>query len=231
MTKIANIPRVTLFCLIIPLVLLLASCDGAYYEVMEKFGHHKRDILVDRVKETQKAQDKAEEEFISALDQFKSVVTIQNTNLEMVYEELNGDYEDCQASAQEVYDRIKEIESVSSALFDEWKEEITLYTNDALLNQSNWKLKETYRQYEKMILLMKQSVDSMAVVLYILRDNVLFLKHNLNAQAIGALQTEFSTLQLHIDELIQRVQVSINTSNSFIKEMRNQNSSPPDKVQ
>ena len=62
--------------------------------------------------------------------------------------------------------------------------------------------------------------DSMEPVLKIFRDNVLFLKHNLNAQAIGSLQGEFVQLQGEIDVLIARMNVAIDSSNSFIAEIR-----------
>lgn len=210
-------------CCILILCFLFSGCSNAYYEFMEKFGVHKRDILIDRVEDTQTAQNQAEKEFKSALEQFGSVVTIENTNLKKMYEELNAEYEDCQASALVVLNKIKQIESVSNALFREWKKETVMYQNDTFREQSNRQLVETYQKYEEMILLMKQSVNSMATVLYILQDNVLFLKHNLNAQAIGSLQSEFSNLNLEVDELIQRVQVSIDTSDAFIKEMRGRN--------
>ena len=42
---------------------------------------------------------------------------------------------------------------------------------------------------------MKRAEQSMQPVLRTLRDNVLYLKHNLNAQAIGALRGEFGVLK------------------------------------
>jgi hypothetical protein len=60
----------------------------------------------------------------------------------------------------------------------------------------------------------------MQPVLTTLRDNVLFLKHNLNAQAIGALRGEFGTLKADIDTLIQRMNQSIERSNAFIRNMQ-----------
>jgi hypothetical protein len=50
------------------IVLLLAGCQTAYYKTMEKFGYHKRDILVDRVKDAKETQEEAKEQFKSALE-------------------------------------------------------------------------------------------------------------------------------------------------------------------
>ncbi|WP_197950412.1 DUF2959 family protein [Poseidonibacter lekithochrous] len=53
-----------------------------------------------------------------------------------------------------------------------------------------------------------------------MKDNVLILKHSLNAQAIGALRGEFGTLKKEISVLISRMNQSIKASNTFIKEMK-----------
>ena len=66
---------------------------------------------------------------------------------------------------------------------------------------------------------MRQAENSMTPVLRSFRDNVLFLKHNLNAQAIGSLRSEFSTLKGEINSLIQKMSVAIETSNRFISDM------------
>ena len=46
------------------------------------------------------------------------------------------------------------------------------------------------------------------------------LKHNLNAQDIGSLRTEFSTLKGEIDGLIKSMNEAIQTSNQFIAEIK-----------
>lgn len=67
---------------------------------------------------------------------------------------------------------------------------------------------------------MKQAEKTMQPVLNTLRDNVLFLKHNLNAQAIGSLRGEFTTLKTDIATLIKRMNQSIERSNTFIRDMQ-----------
>ena len=67
---------------------------------------------------------------------------------------------------------------------------------------------------------MRSAERSMQPVLKTFRDNVLFLKHNLNAQAIGALRSEFSGLRTEIDKLIQKMNHSIDSSNQFIAQIK-----------
>jgi hypothetical protein len=56
-------------------------------------------------------------------------------------------------------------------------------------------------------------------VLSKLKDHVLFLKHNLNAQAIASLKSELVTVEGNIDPLIKDLNASIQEANSFIASM------------
>lgn len=206
--------------LLIIAVLSLSGCASAYYGTMEKVGIHKRDILVDRVESAQEAQTEAQEQFKSALDQFASVVQLQETDLKQAYERLNDEYESSESAADEVSSRIEKVESVAEALFDEWREELTLYKNQSLKASSSRKLRETEKRYGEMLKSMKRAESSMRPVLTSLRDNVLYLKHNLNAQAIGALRGEFSSLKADIGRLIERMNSSITRSNQFIESLK-----------
>ncbi len=98
-------------------ILFTEGCQKAFYSTMEKFGIHKRDIMVDRVEEARDSQQEAKEQFKSFLDQ------------------------------------------------------------------------------------------------------VLYLKHNLNAQAIASLQSELGTVESDIAALIKEMEKSIGEANSFIRTM------------
>ncbi|MGI9536908.1 MAG: DUF2959 domain-containing protein [Desulfocapsaceae bacterium] len=201
-------------------LLLVTGCGNPYYGAMEKVGIHKRDIMVDRVESARDVQQDAQEQFKSALEQFDSVVSLEETDLKKAYDRLNNEYEDCVAIAEKVSDRIDSVESVSDALFDEWKDEIKLYENKELARSSKKQLNDTRARYEDMLGHMQDAEKSMEPVLRIFRDNVLFLKHNLNAQAIGSLQDEFAGLELEIDKLIDRMNEAIESSNAFIADMQ-----------
>ena len=206
--------------LIVLVTLLLAACSNPYYAAMEKVGIHKRDIMVDRVEDARNSQEEAQEQFQSALEQFSSVIALEETDLKRAYERLNDEYESCVDAAENVSSRIDKVESVSEALFDEWSDEIKLYSSKDLARASKKQLEDTRDRYEEMMNRMRSAEKSMDPVLSIFRDNVLFLKHNLNAQAIGSLQNEFANLEAEIDTLIVRMSAAIESSNEFISEMQ-----------
>ena len=201
-------------------ILVISGCSSTYYNAMEKVGKHKRDIMVDRVEDARDSQAAAQEQFKSALEQFDSVVKQKETNLKKAYDSLNDEYQMSKDAAEKVSSRIDKVESVAEALFDEWADELKQYQNQDLRQSSNEQLKKTQRRYKEMLANMHQAEASMDPVLKIFNDNVLFLKHNLNAQAIGSLQSEFANLKGEIDVLIRKMNVAIESSNKFIADIK-----------
>ncbi len=220
MRKDTTLMSVQLILIAVLLLPFLGGCSKAYYGAMEKVGIHKRDILIDRVEDARDAQSEAQEQFKSALEQFGAVVHIENSNLKIAYEKLNTEYEDSERAAAKVSERIDKVESVADALFDEWEDELKLYKSADLRRSSQRKLQDTKTRYNEMLVSMHRAEKSMEPVLRSFRDNVLFLKHNLNAQAVGSLRSEFSTLKGEIDGLIKKMNVAIETSNQFISDIK-----------
>ncbi|MGI9282715.1 MAG: DUF2959 domain-containing protein [Endozoicomonas sp.] len=200
----------------------LTGCQSTYYSAMEQVGIHKRDIMVDRIESSQVAQEEAQEQFSSALEQFRSVVNFNGGDLEALYDQLNAEYEDSVTSAAEVRDRIQGVKDVSEALFDEWEDELELYSSASLRRSSQQKLNDTRRQYKRMLASMEQSEKRMQPVLNAFQDQVLYLKHNLNARAISALKGEFGSIKSDIDRLLRDMQRSIDESRKFVATLKQQ---------
>lgn len=201
------------------LIILMSGCQTAYYSAMEQVGVHKRDILVDRVEEARESQEEAQEQFKDALEQFRSVVSFDGGELDKMYNRLQSEYDDSVDAAEDVSNRISKVEQVSEDLFEEWEEELTQYTNQKLRSQSASKLRITKSRYRELIRSLKQAEKRMPPVLNALQDNVLFLKHNLNAQAIGSLKSEYRGIKSNIDLLIRDMEKAIQDSDRFIKQM------------
>ncbi|QYX65088.1 DUF2959 domain-containing protein [Shewanella putrefaciens] len=199
--------------------LLLSGCQSAYYGAMEKVGYHKRDIMVDRVKDAKESQEDAQKEFSSALEEMQALLNHDGGNLEKAYNKAKEEYESAQSAADNVSNRIKKVEDVAEALFDEWQDEIGEISKASLRRNSEAKLKETRRAYEQLIKSMHRAESKMPPILTAMKDNMLYLKHNLNAQAIGAIKGEFASLQTDISGLIKEMNKSINESNKFIESL------------
>lgn len=200
-------------------IFLLPGCESAYYKTMETMGYHKRDIMVDRVSEARDAQEEAKEQFESALEKFNSVLGVKGGSLQEKYDRLKEEYEKSDAKAAAVRSRIAAVEDVAEDLFAEWQEELNQYTNSSLRQSSARKLRETQTKYAQLIEAMKRAERKIDPVLSAFKDQVLYLKHNLNAQAIASLQSELTSIETNVAKLIKEMETSIKEANAFISSM------------
>lgn len=199
------------------------GCQSAYYAGMEKMGYHKRDLMVSDVEKARDAQQEAKEQFKSALDRFTTVLNVKGGELQEKYDTLNAEYERSEAKAKAVRDRIASVEDVSEALFTEWEAELKEYSSASLRKSSQSKLTQTRTQYARLIKAMKRAESKMPPVLAKFKDQVLFLKHNLNAQAIVSLKGELGAVESNIKILIKEMETSIQQANAFISSMNKGN--------
>lgn len=201
------------------LVLTLPGCSSTYYKTMEAFGKEKRDILVSRVEDARDEQDEAKEEFVSALDAFTAMVGYDGGNLRAKYDQLNDELEDCEGRAEDVRERIEDVEKVAEDLFGEWEKELELYASEDLRRRSEDQFRQTRRRYDQLIDAMWRAESRMDPVLSAFRDQVLFLKHNLNAQAIASLEGTSVELESEIADLVAQMEAAIAEANAFIESM------------
>jgi hypothetical protein len=201
----------------------LGACQSsAYYSVMEKMGKPKREILVERVTETREAQEEAKVQFRSALEQFLAVSKVDLGDLQVKYDKLASELKESEAKAKAVHDRIAALDSVATALFVEWKKELGQYTSEALRSQSDAQYRYTFDRYQKLTASMQKAASRMNPVLATFRDQVLFLKHNLNARAVAGLSGTAKDLERDIGRLVADMERSIGEADAFIRSMQGQ---------
>ena len=204
------------------LLVLVVGCSSAYYATMEKLGWEKRDLLVSRVEAARDSQDQAKTEFKDALEQFRSVVKVESGKLEESYDKVRAAYEDADARATDVRDRVAAVESVGSALFREWSDEIEGMKDAGLRTRSRQLRKDSLGRYERMLAAMKKAAGSMTPVLDTMRDQVTFMKHNLNAKAVNAMRGSLADIEGDVGRLLKDMERSIAEADAFISDLGSQ---------
>lgn len=197
----------------------LTGCSKMYYAAWEKLGKEKRDLLRDNVAKVQKDQENAQEQFKDALTRLKELNGFHGGDLEKQYDKLKSDYEDSEARANDVRDRIKKIDGIASDLWVEWDKNIDEVSEPSYKSTMRRQLDDTKRKYQTLASALHQSESSMDPVLRKLKDQVLFLKSSLNAAAIGGMQAEVHSIQSDIDGLVKDINNSIKVGNEFIAQL------------
>jgi hypothetical protein len=199
----------------------LSGCSGIYYDAQEQLlGRQKRHILRSRVEAGQKDQAEAQEQFQSTLDLFKDVTKFDGGELEGFYKKLQGEYDDSEARAEDVRERIVSIEKVATDLFTEWEGEIGDIQSADLRRRSRESMNETKLRYQRYIAAMRRAEGKMEPVLLAFRDQVLFLKHNLNARAIASIQENTVEIENDVAALIRDMRRSVSEAESFLDSMQ-----------
>jgi Protein of unknown function (DUF2959) len=178
---------------------------------MEKLGYPKRDLLVSRVQQARDSQQAAKEQFQSALEHFRAVVNVRGGELEAKYTQLSAELERSEARVHTVHQRIAAVEEVAEALFQEWEAELAQYRQETLRRASARQLAQTRQRYTPLMRTMKRAEATMTPVLATFRDQVLFLKHNLNARAIAAIRKEGVAVETEITSLIRAMELTFRT--------------------
>jgi hypothetical protein len=193
-----------------------------YYTARESIGEHKRDIVVYQVEQACASLQETRNEFEDALGKFRTLVNVNESTLEHKYNLLNRQYQFCLAKSDAVSARILAIEEVSHALFAEWENELNEYSDRNLRNNSKMQLKAAKVNYTRLIKTMRSAEGRIQPVLLAFKDQVLYLKHNLNARAISALQHEFIEIGIDISQLILAMELTILEASQFVSLLSNQ---------
>lgn len=221
--EVKSMLRSLSFFVVLPLLLLpslLTGCRSAYYSAMESFGYAKRDILVGRVEEGREMQAEASTQVQSTYDALVTLTGFEGGDIEVVYRGLEREYERSEARAEDLRASMKAIEEVAMAMFAEWRSELEEIVDAGLREESRAMLEDTRARYSELMAVMQSAVSSMEPVLQAFKDQVLFLKHNLNARAIASLENTAVDLELDVSELIERMTTSIAEADAFIASMR-----------
>jgi hypothetical protein len=202
------------------LLSVLSACSSVQYAALEKVGIHKRDILVDGVEDARDAQSETREQLITAYEELSALIGHDGGELEEKYERLRKEVERSQDLTDDLDEHLSDIDRVSEDLFDEWESELDLYNSATLRAEQAKKLAVSRRQFSTMRDRMQTARDRVDPVMAVLSDNVLFLKHSLNAQALDALRGQATLLEGQVDALIRDMQVAIEEADAFIARMR-----------
>jgi hypothetical protein len=201
--------------------IFLCGCQGLYNKTLENvFGFEKRELLQKAVESVKGDQVEAQKEFQDAMSELQSLYGFKGGKLEKMYNKFKDSYEDSKEQAEAVHERVDNMDRIANSMFKEWSKEIRQFSSKEFAADSRRKLDSTKERYQQLIESARKSEAAMEPILKKLHDHVLYLKHNLNAASLGALQGETKSIQVDVQELNRRMDESIREANSFISILR-----------
>jgi len=204
---------------VIAFILLLGGCTSTYYKAMRTLGKEKRDILVARIKDAKKDQDQTKQKLQTTMESFQALTGFKGGSLEKSYNRLNSDYESANSQANKLHDKIESIDQVSNDLFKEWQSEINAMDNGKLKSQDLVMLRNAKTRQATYMRAMHRTEEQIEPVLKAFHDQVLYLKHNLNARAIGSLKNTSAGLQNDVADLVKSIDASSQEADKLISSL------------
>ncbi|SMF43371.1 DUF2959 family protein [Pseudobacteriovorax antillogorgiicola] len=193
-----------------------SSCSTVYYNFWETFGKEKRDLLKDNIENAKDDQEDVNEQFKDTLTRIRTEYKFEAGALEDTYDRLSSDYEAAKAKAENLSERIDKVESIAEDLFNEWNQEAQEFSNQRYRNDSLSKLRQTKSKFATMLTSMRTVEKNLDPVLSKFKDQVMFLKHSLNAKALGTFRTEFKQIEKEIKSLSRDIDNSTREAEQFI---------------
>ena len=204
------------------LAVLLAGCQTVQSALRTTLGSsstNTRGVLVSRVEAARQTQVEAKAQFEVTYDLFKQLTEYRTGELEDLYDGFRDEIKECEDYAEEVGTRISGIENVSVQLFTKWGEELQEITDPSLRELSQERLEETVSRNESLVDSLRSTQDKMTPIVTAFGDHVLFLKHDLNAHAIAALNDSVKRVEKDISSLFGVMQSSIKKADVFVASM------------
>ena len=186
----------------------------------DTFYQEPRDVLVKRVESARDEQVETAEEFKTALERFKEVTQFDGGDLEKKFNSLNSAFKKSESAAKRVTQRVDRVTTAANTLLKEWREELDQYHDQAIRRNANIQFDETRLHAERLIAAMRKAEKKTEPVLNAFRDQVLFVKHNLNTQAISSLSQESAIIEQDVENLIREMETSIAEAEAFINSMK-----------
>ena len=201
-------------------LVFISSCSTVYYKTWEVFGKEKRDLLRANLEELSDDQAESKEEFSSVLEKIRVKYNISSSNLSNYYDKISNDYSNLEDEVNDINSQIDKVNSIANDLFKEWRTEIYTFTNKKYKSESLKKLRSSKKKFDRFLKIAKESYKNSAFVLKKFKDQVLYVKHNLNAQVVGNLKSELSKLESDLKKLIPKIEQSIKESQQIISEFK-----------
>ena len=122
--------------------------------------------------------------------------------------------------AAEIESKVDKVTVAANDLLQEWRDELQEYHDPRMRRMAEVKFDQTRDQAERLIASMRTVEGRTKPVLALFRDQVLFLKHNLNARAISSLDRERVRIEGDVNRLIAEMQAAIDEAEAFIRALQ-----------
>ena len=196
-----NTPNKLLLMFVV--VLLLAAGVGS--PASAQSANKQIDKLIDRAGDMVSAMRAARLQIGTTVDDYNTIIDGKAEENRAAYKQLQKSLKKSEKSAAAVGEQAEKMDLAASEYFASWEASLSEFTSDEMRARSEERMKETRQRYDGILQAGREAGDAFRPFVTLLKDQIVFLGHDLNPAAIEDLQDEAEKLNSQAEEVFSKV--------------------------
>ena len=201
------------------IIVFLGGCQTVR-EGAESSAQPKRNPLIGEVRNVRVAQQQTKDQFLMTLASFGALIDQTGGEVRNGYEAFSDELQKSESMAAALRERIGHLEEKGRLYFEPRESSLYGFTDRGSDQTGDAKSNATHQRYQDLLRAMKQAEQDIDPVLTVFRDQLVFAKYNLNAEAIARLQDELAAVEADTATLVGKLDSAIAEADTFIGAMR-----------
>ena len=204
------------------LVLTAVLLSTAVSAPAQEAGVKQVEQLTNKFGSTVEAITDARAQLVKTMDVYNSIFSEVAKDRKSLYKKLQNEMDTMVKRRGEISTRAEQTRIEADNLFVSWGNSLSGITDPDLRKRSEERLAKTKARYADIQATGRQADDAYAPVMKKLQDQVAYLGHDLNAEAVGSLKGDAAKLTGQVDELKKRIDDLVGSINKNIDALRPQ---------
>ena len=199
-------------------VLALAATAGAQSDE----GVKQVERLVKASGNTVKAIADTKVQLMKTMEVYNSLFADDADNRKKIYNNIQKEMENTEKRRGKIVEEAAKMNAEADALFKDWTNSTAAIESPDLRKRSEERLNATKASYAEIGTAAQKAGDMYGPFMKALQDQITFLGHDLNPDAVASLKPDAAKLNERADQLIRSIDDTIATSNKNIGALRPQ---------
>lgn len=199
-------------------LVFISSCSTLYYSFWEKLGKEKRDLLKSNISKMNTEQNEVKKSLDEVMQEIRKKYPTNNKELESFYDHYSSEYDQMSKRSESLKERGQKVDEIANDLFKEWEAEIEQLENEKYKVDSQSKLNETKKSYRALISQAHSVEMNMDKILAKMKDQTLYLKHNLNAASLNSFKSAIFDIKEEMAQLTQEIEKATGKAEKFLEQ-------------
>jgi hypothetical protein len=171
---------------------------------------------------TVKAIGETKVQLMKTMDVYNALMADDATDRKKLYKSVQKEMDNTEKRRMKITEEAAKMKSEADTLFAQWAESAAAIENPDLRKRSEDRLEATKASYAEIEAVGQKAADLYPPFMKDLQDQITYLGHDLNAEAVASLKPEVAKLNEKAQALVRSLDDTIGTANQKISALRPQ---------